>query len=205
MRDLEKALADISEIRSQMARDLEFRGYGPATLAATGGLAILSAIGQALWLRHPLDSIGAYIALWGTTAAVSVVLIGLDMVMRTRRIHSGLAQEMIWSAVEQFLPACVAGVLITAVLLQYAREDLWMLPGLWQIVFSLGVFACCRFLPRAIFAVGIWYLVAGLFCLVFAQGAEALSPWAMGVPYGAGQLLVALVLQRSAGDSDERL
>src|SRR5579885_3086649 len=129
MRDLEKALADISEIRSQMARDLEFRGYGPATLAATGGLAILSAIGQALWLRHPLDSIGAYIALWGTTAAVSVGLIGLDMVMRTRRIHSGLAQEMIWSAVEQFLPACVAGVLITAVLLQYAREDLWMLPG----------------------------------------------------------------------------
>src|SRR5579885_3327211 len=108
MRDLEKALADISEIRSQMARDLEFRGYGPATLAATGGLAILSAIGQALWLRHPLDSIGAYIALWGTTAAVSVVLIGLDMVMRTRRIHSGLAQEMIWSAVEQFLPAGLA-------------------------------------------------------------------------------------------------
>jgi len=48
MRDLEKALADISEIRSQMARGTEFRGYGPATLAATGGLALLAAAGQAL-------------------------------------------------------------------------------------------------------------------------------------------------------------
>ena len=36
MRDLDKALADITAIRSQMARGAEFRGYGPATVAATG-------------------------------------------------------------------------------------------------------------------------------------------------------------------------
>lgn len=198
MRDLEKALADISEIRSQMARGTEFRGYGPATLAATGGLALLAAVAQALWLPHAGAHIGLYIVLWGATAAISVTLIGLDMILRSRRIHSGLAQEMIWEAVEQFLPAGVAGGLLTAVLLQYSPDDLWMLPGLWQIVFSLGVFACCRFLPRAIFAVGIWYLVAGLACLVFAQAEYAFSPWAMGAPYGVGQLLVAAILQRHA-------
>jgi hypothetical protein len=189
-----------------MARGTEFRGYGPATLAATGGLALLAAAGQALWLPHPANYVGLYIALWGTTAAVSVTFIGLDMILRSWRIHSGLAQEMIWSAVEQFLPAGVAGGLITAVLLEYSPESLWMLPGLWQIVFSLGVFACCRFLPRAIFAVGIWYLVAGLACLVFAQGDHAFSPWAMGVPYGVGQLLVAAILQRyAAGEADGRV
>lgn len=205
MRDLEKALADISEIRSQMARGTEFRGYGPATLAATGGLALLAAAGQALWLPRAANHVCLYIALWGMTAAVSVTFIGLDMILRSWRIHSGLAQEMIWSAVEQFLPAGVAGGLITAVLLQYAPESLWMLPGLWQIVFSLGVFACCRFLPRAIFAVGIWYLIAGLACLVFAQGERAFSPWAMGLPYGVGQLLVAAILQRyAAGEADGR-
>jgi hypothetical protein len=205
MKELEKALADISEIRSQMARGTEFRGYGPATLAATGGLALLAAVVQALWLPDPAGHVGLYIALWGATATISVTLIGLDMVLRSRRIHSGLAQEMIWSAVEQFLPAGVAGGLLTLTLLQYAPEDLWMLPGLWQIVFSLGVFACCRFLPRAIFAVGIWYLLAGLACLVLGQGAYAFSPWAMGVPYGVGQLLVAAILQRYAdGEADGR-
>jgi len=61
-------------------------------------------------------------------------------------------------------------------------------------------------LPRAIFAVGIWYLVAGLACLVFAQGDHAFSPWAMGVPYGVGQLLVAAILQRyAAGEADGRV
>jgi len=206
MRDLEKALADISEIRTQIARGTEFRGYGPATLAATGGLALLAAVAQAIWLRQPAAHVGAYIVLWGATAAISVTLIGLDMILRSRRIHSGLAQEMIWAAVEQFLPAGVAGGLLTLVLLQYSPDDLWMLPGLWQIVFSLGVFACCRFLPRAIFAVGIWYLVAGLACLVFAQGEHALSPWAMGAPYAVGQLLVAAILQRyAAGEADGRV
>jgi hypothetical protein len=205
MRDLEKALADISEIRSQMARGTEFRGYGPATLAATGGLALLAAIGQALWLHHPEEQVGLYIALWGATAGISVTLIGLDMTLRSRRIHSGLAQEMIWAAVEQFLPAGVAGGLLTVTLLQYSPGDLWMLPGLWQIVFSLGVFACCRFLPRTMFAVGIWYLLAGVACLVLAQGANAFSPWAMGVPYGVGQVLVAAILQRyAAGEADGR-
>src|SRR5262249_4230710 len=175
------------------------------TLAATGGLALLAAVGQALWLRHPADNIGLYIALWGAAATISVTLIGLDMILRSRRIHSGLAQEMIWAAVEQFLPAGAAGALFTAVLLQFSPDDLWMLPGLWQIVFSLGVFACCRLLPRAIYAVGIWYLVAGLACLVFAQGEHAFSPLAMGAPYGIGQFLVAAILQRhAAGESDGR-
>ena len=49
MKDLDKALADITAIRSQMARGTEFRGYGPITVAATGLLAMLAAAIQALW------------------------------------------------------------------------------------------------------------------------------------------------------------
>jgi peptidoglycan/LPS O-acetylase OafA/YrhL len=121
------------------------------------------------------------------------------MVARSRRIHTGLADEMIRSAVEQFLPAGVAGALLTAVLLRYAPQSLWMLPGLWQIVFGLGVFASCRFLPRSMLAVGVWYLAAGLCCLAFASGGQAMAPWTMGVPFCVGQLLVAGVLLLDGG------
>jgi hypothetical protein len=68
-----------------------------------------------------------------------------------------------------------------------------MLPGIWQIIFSLGVFASCRFLPRPMVAVGAWYLLTGLACLSLGD-ARAFSPWAMGIPFGVGQLLVAAVL-----------
>ncbi len=132
---------------------------------------------------------------WATTALIAVGLTATEMIRRTRRVHTGLANEMIQAAVEQFLPALVVGMLLTAVLIFAAPQELWMLPGLWQLLFSLGVFASCRFLPRQTFAVGIWYLVAGLTCLALQSGPKSFSPWSMGIPFGVGQLLVAAVLQ----------
>jgi hypothetical protein len=202
MHDLDRALAEIDAIRTQMARGTQFRGYGPTTFATTGVLALLAAVGQALWLKDPAHAIGAYLALWVAVAVLSVALISFETVIRSRRVHSGLAEEMIHAAIEQFLPAGLAGALLTFVLYRCSPESLWMLPGLWQIVFSLGLFASCRFLPRPMFAVGLWYLTAGLACLAFANGERSFSPWAMGVPYGIGQLLVAAVLQQSSWRSD---
>ena len=48
MPDLHKALAEIDAIRTQVARGTEFRGYGPATVALTGLLALLASGIQAL-------------------------------------------------------------------------------------------------------------------------------------------------------------
>jgi len=193
MNDLNRALGDISSIRRQVARSTEFRGYGPATLAATGGIAILAATAQTLWLPDPANRIAAYLAIWISTAVVSAGLIGVQMVTRTHRMHSGMADEMIRMAVEQFLPAAVAGALMTLVLASSVPSAQWMLPGLWQVIFSLGVFSSCRFLPRPMAAAGVWYVLTGMACIMLANG-RALSPWAMGIPYGAGQLLVAGIL-----------
>jgi hypothetical protein len=108
-------------------------------------------------------------------------------------MHSALSDEMIHMAVEQFLPAVGAGALIAVVLVRCAPVALWMLPGLWQIIFSLGVFSSCRFLPRPMTIAGVWYLVTGLLCISLGD-ARALSPWAMGIPFGVGQLLAAGIL-----------
>ena len=193
MNDLHKVLGEISSMRLQIARSSEFRGYGPATLAATGLLAVLAAWAQAVWLPDPGNRIGAYLSIWILTAVLAAALIGVETHARTRRIHSGLADEMIHMAVEQFLPSAIAGALLTIVLLGYVPTLVWLLPGIWQVVFSLGVFSSCRFLPRQMVAAGAWYLLTGLVCI--AQGdIRALSPWAMGIPYGVGQLLVAGIL-----------
>ncbi|MGB6691772.1 MAG: hypothetical protein WBE76_28360 [Terracidiphilus sp.] len=193
MNDLNKALGYIGSIRRQMARSTEFRGYGPATLAGTGVLAILAASAQSLWLRDPANHIGAYLGIWVSTAVLSASAITAQMFTRSRRIHSGMADAMIRMAVEQFLPSVGAGALLTIVFARYVPAALWMLPGIWQVVFSLGVFSSCRFLPRPMPVAGGWYLLTGLICISLADN-RALSPWVMGVPYGAGQLLVAAIL-----------
>jgi hypothetical protein len=203
MNDLNKALGDISSIRKQMARTTEFRGYGPATLATTAGLAVLAAWVQKIWLPDSANHILPYLTLWISTAVLSAALTGAQMYGRTRRIHSALSDEMLRMAVEQFLPAASAGLLLTIVLFQYVPSVSWMLPGIWQVIFSLGIFSSCRFLPRPMIAAGVWYLLTGLACVAMGRD-RALSPWAMGLPFGAGQLLVAAVLFVSTSeDPDE--
>jgi hypothetical protein len=193
MTDLDKALEDISSIRRQMAHSTQFRGYGPATLAATGVMAFLAASLQSIWLPDPANHIPAYLSIWISTAALSAGLTGVQMYTRTQRIHSNLSNEMIGMAVEQFLPAIGAGLLITIALARFVPAVFWMLPGLWQVIFSLGIFSSCRFLPRPMFAAGAWYMFTGLVCIALGDS-RALAPWTMGLGYGAGQLLVAGIL-----------
>lgn len=202
MDDLNKALGDISSIRRQMARSTEFRGYGPATLAATGVFAGLAAIAQRIWIPDPARHIPVYLGIWVTTAIVSGALIATQMRARTHRIHSGMADEMIRMAAEQFLPSMLAGTLLTIVLFKYVPSVSWMLPGLWQIVFSLGVFASCRFLPRPMVIAGAWYLLSGLGCIAIGD-ARAFSPWIMGTAYGVGQTLVAVILMATREEADD--
>jgi hypothetical protein len=195
MRDLDRALTDISVIREQLAQSTEFQGYAPPTLAATGVFALVVAAAQGLWLPEAATNMRLFISLWVGTAVVCVAVIAIETIRRTRRTHGGFAIAMLQSALEQFVPAIVAGGLLTVALLEVAPQNLWMIPGLWHIVFSLGVFASRRFLPRPVFWVGVWYLACGLACLALAAPTHAASPWAMGIPYGLGQLLVAGILQ----------
>jgi hypothetical protein len=69
-----------------------------------------------------------------------------------------------------------------------------MLPGLWCVLFSLGVFASYRLLPASVFWVGVYYLLCGVGNLWWGQGDNALAPWLMGVSFGGGQLLSAAIL-----------
>ncbi|MCL2660866.1 MAG: hypothetical protein FWD64_10175 [Acidobacteriaceae bacterium] len=201
MNDLNKVLGDISVIRRQIAKTTEFRGYGPATLASTGILAILAATSQSFWLPDPASHISGYLTIWIVTAALSILLIGIRMYTRTRRMHSELSNEMLRLAVEQFLPSVGTGLLVTIVLMLHAPQVLWMLPGLWQIFSGIGVFSSCRFLPRPMVLVGAWYLFTGLSSL--AMGDRALSPWAMGIAYCAGQLMMAAILQFHASEVED--
>jgi ABC-type cobalamin transport system permease subunit len=113
-----------------------------------------------------------------------------------------MADEMIRMAVEQFLPSVGVGGLVTFVLVRFVPGALWMVPGMWQVIFSLGVFSSCRFLPRSVAVVGAWYLLTGLTLIALGDN-RALSPWAMGIPYGAGQLLVAGILLVAAREGTD--
>jgi hypothetical protein len=195
--ELRDALTQITEIRLQLARTEVFRGYRAMPVAFSGGVALLAAAIQAVTIPDPAVGVGPYLGLWIGAAIVSALAAGLEMMIRARNSASPMTRDLTWLAVEQFCPCLIGGALVTVVLVRAAPESLWMLPGLWQIFYSLGIFASCRLLPRPTFWVAVFYLGTGLAVLATAHGEAAFSPWAMGLPFGAGQLLAATVLYRT--------
>jgi hypothetical protein len=195
--ELREALTQITEIRLQMARTEVFRGYRSVPAAFSGVLAIVAAVLQALLLDDPVQQLGPYLGLWIGAAVVSALSMGVEMAIRARRATSPLTRELTALAIEQFAPCLVAGALVTMVLVRSSPQSVWMLPGLWQVLYSLGIFASSRLLPRSAYGVAVFYLLSGVVCLAFANGERALSPWAMGLPFSVGQMLAAVVLHRS--------
>ncbi len=198
-RELREALEGISQIRSQIARSSEFKGYGAATVAASGVVAWVAAGLQALLVPDPVERFGFFLLIWTAAAVLSVFLVGIEMVRRARRHHTALAWKLVWAVFGQILPAGAAGALLTLVLLPAPSEMSVLLPGLWQILFSLGLFASIRFLPRGSYAAAAWYLGAGVIVLLWLRSGMAPSPWVMGIPFGVGQFLLAAAF-RLGGD-----
>jgi hypothetical protein len=199
--ELREALTQIAEIRQQMARGQLFRGYRSVTTGFSGLVALVAGALQATFLPDPAkysqDDGRKYVLLWGAAAVLSLLVAGLEMAIRTRRSNSQVQRQLTLLAVEQFTPSLVAGALLTWVFFDCLPAEIWMLPGLWMIVISLGMFASARLLPRAVFGVGAYYLLAGIFVLLATRDPHSswrLSPWIMGGIFGIGQLAAAFVL-----------
>ncbi len=197
MTDLNQSLVEIRSIRRHVAQATEFRGYGPSTLFATAILALFTGVGQAHWLPEPAAHPVQYVALWLTTGVFCAALIVAQMLTRVSRLHSGMADEMVRMAIAQFLPAAIAGAILPFVLLHVTQSVFWMLPGLWQIIFSLGVFASCRCLPRPMLLVGAWFLLTGLACIGLGD-IRSLAPATMSGAYAVGMAFVAAIHYFSA-------
>ena len=192
--ELHEALSHISEIRQRMAETEVFRGYRSIPVACSGLLAIAAALAQPAFVPNPTTDFLAYCMLWTIIAALSLAGVGLTMLLRDRFGAVSQTREVTLLALSQFLPALGVGVVLTGVIVRFVPAASTLLPGLWQLLFSLGLFASCRLLPRATFVVAVFYLVSGAVTLAMSAGEYALNPWLMGVPFGLGQLFAAVIL-----------
>jgi hypothetical protein len=192
--ELRDALSQIAEIRSRVAAAERFRGYRAVPVALSGGFAVLAALLQPHLLTNSAADLSGYLGLWLTAAFLGAAVSASGVWLRHRHGDDPLAKQRTWLAVSQFVPCLAAGGLVTLVIARHAPGHAALLPGLWQVLFSLGIFASARLLPKAIVGVGAFYLAAGTVNLTFAGGPSAFHPWAMGLPFGVGQLATAGIL-----------
>ena len=190
------AFDQISVIRQQMSRAHAFLGYSAATTAFSGLVAIVTSHIAANMIRQGALREGDYLTLWCVAAFICLAVVGIDVIWRVRRSQSALQRDLTSSAIEHFMPSLTAGGLLTVVLFRFAHETVWMLPGLWMILFGLGIHASRRLLPRFSGLIAGYYLFCGLFVISLREWA-AFNPWTMGAVFGLGQFMAAGLLRFS--------
>ncbi|MBE7558585.1 hypothetical protein HS125_06445 [bacterium] len=188
--EIHRALSQISEIHAHVSRGEVYRGFRSVPVGLSGLLALAAA---GLQLRiFPADPLAWFIAYWTGVAALGATVAGAGIVHSYLFRYSERERRTTRRVVGQLLPALFAGVLCTGVF--HARQlPVEFLPGLWAILFGLGIFAARPYLPHRIGWVGLYYVIAGVWLLA-APASPAAVVWGMGLVFGVGQLAGAMVL-----------
>jgi hypothetical protein len=187
MNEIDSALQDIAHLRDRLAASSRFQGFAPGLVAVTGCFA--AALG--LWQQARQDE---NLLAWMLLAAVCALLIGIEAVGRARKAHRSMADRMLASTLSRFLPVATAGAILGVVVLVRVPEFAGALPGLWQLLMGIGIFAMLSGLPRLMTIAGAFYFVSGTISLLLSGGAAPSTAWLMAVPFSIGQLLVAAIL-----------
>ncbi len=195
--DLSRALEDLAEIHSQIAKGEIYRGYQPLPVAASGLIGLVAA-----WLESPGlggDPIG-FVLYWAAVALLAA-LVGTSEIIHNYVVHDdAAARRQTRRVIGQFLPSVLGAAIITASFVRLSAALVPLLPGVWAICFGLGTFASRPYLPRASTVVAIFYYAAGV-VLLWNGRVETLNGWWVGATFGIGQILAALVLYREARGS----
>jgi len=190
--DVSRALAQIADIHQQMAKGEVYRGYRSLPVAASGVMGMVAAWAQpqGLGVRDPVG----FVIYW-TAIAACAGFVGTSEIVYNYLVHEdAAARRRTQLVVGQFLPAVLAGAVITASFVHLSAALVPLLPGLWAICFGLGTFASRPYLPKASGWVALFYYAAGMALLWTARGPEPLRAWWVGGTFGVGQLLAAVVL-----------
>jgi hypothetical protein len=189
--NLDDALDQLDAIHSHLARAETYRGYSPAALSLSGVGGLVAALAQP-WAvaEEPL----AFVRYWLLVAAGCALLAGSVTVLGYFAREDGFGRRRTRTVLGQFLPSLLVGGALTLALSRLG-SGVALLPGLWSLVYGLGVAASLPYLPRATGWVAAWYFAWGALLLLVTE-APVPAGWSVGVPFGLGQLLAAMVLSQ---------
>ena len=161
-------------------------GWGTVVIGAT-------AIGASM-LAAATHSTTRWLFIWLCEAALSVGITIYTMALKARAAKLPLWSEPARKILFSFAPPMAGGALLTLVMLEHGLVAL--LPGIWMLLYGIGVVAAGTFSVRIVPVMGLAFMAVGALALV------APASWAtpfMAAGFGGLHLFFGTLIARRHG------
>ena len=184
-----RAMDNLQFIRQTMEAAGTFTavsGWGTVVIGATAiGAAILAGI---------THSTMRWIFIWLCEAALSVGISVYTMALKARAAKLPLWSEPARKILFSFAPPMAGGALLTLVLYEHGLVPL--LPGVWMLLYGIGVVAAGTFSVRIVPVMGLAFMIVGALALV---GPPTWGTAFMAAGFGGLHLFFGVLIARRHG------
>ena len=184
-----RAMDNLRYIRQTMEAAATFTAVSGWGMVLTGG----TAFGAAL-LAAATRSPTRWLFIWLCEGCLSVAISVYTMALKARAAKMPLWSEPARKIVFSFAPPMMVGALLT--LLLFERGLLALLPGVWMLLYGVGVVAAGTFSVRIVPFMGIAFMVVGTIAL-FAPTSWATACMMAG--FGGLHLVFGALIARRHG------
>ena len=197
----DRAIQDLSFIRRTIEGASSFTDVPGWGLLAVGATAIGATV-----VAATRESAGQWIATWLSEAVLAFCIGAASMWHKMRRRGVAPGAPFLSAPARKFLfgfwPAIAAGAVLTVALVDARR--VWqpyssvptVLPGMWLLLYGVGITTAGAFSVRAVPAMGIGFMLMGAVALLFRGISTNLM---MGLGFGVWQMGFGLWIARRHG------
>src|SRR5262245_36407279 len=145
MSDYSRALAQIEAIHEQLAKTEVYRGWRSVPVAASGVIGVSAAAWQSA-MGRPVEPL-AFAAFWIVVALMALGVGCAEIAWHYVNGASEMDRRRTRRVFAQFLPALIAAALASGALIRLSPSLVTLLPGLWALLFGVGIFAARPYVP----------------------------------------------------------
>jgi hypothetical protein len=179
----------------QLARSTGFRGFQPLVLWLVSVAAAVTTAFNLCAARN-LTAHGAALVWVGVAGLISVGIAAAVVIPALASVSS-IARQAAAAVLRQFLPALGVGAAVTAVILVEHPGSIPFLPGLWLVLFGLGIVSLSPLIHAPVEYAAALYFAAAAVAYHLRTDDPAGFSLLVGVPFTVAHAITSLVLRAS--------
>lgn len=185
----DRAMDNLEFIRSTMESSGTFTAVSGWGMVAVGFVAILAS-----QVAARQTTIEKWLYVWLAAGAVSLIVQLWTLVAKARRSGVPLLCGPGRKFILAFAPAMFAGAVLTLVLYQFGLIEL--IPGMWLLLYGVGVAAGGVFSIDLVPLMGLCFLLSGALALVTPHD---YNDWILATSFGGFHILFGIPIARRFG------